>query len=583
MEQTQAQSGIIPTSSGQPIGQAHGLGNEEVEFISRYVFDPGLFVEEIFNTKYDIWQQRAADALLKDHFVTIRSGNGVGKTFFEASILWWFLMTRYMAQIPCTANSAVQLKSVLWSQVARLQYQSEYLMKRARVTEDMVQVTGYEKAWFAVARTAQNNKGDVQESLQGFHGEFVLFLVDEASGVPDKTMDALESAATGEDSYGLMCSNATRRSGLFFRSWHQDRNIWHGIHVKHKDTTRVSPKFVERMEKRYGGKDTNGYKIRVLGEFPRQSDMGLLSDTAYDSPEVQMHGLLPDQITGDVRMSVDPAGDAPESDACTMGLRIGQAICEIRENRSMDLSQIADQLVGWAIEVTGRRRSLGMFHQKTIPVFIDVIGLGIGLAQELERRQQEHNEEFGGHLIKTAEGQPDQYSNPWVVNPIRVNVGKSGTKPEDLSEDPDLPEAAGASGREIYLNLRAELFCYLADLIRFKRVLILQPMDLLKEDMCGLQKEYASNGKIKIQSKKEFRLLNDGRSTDWGDAAVLLFVDDIGADPEIDPYDQDTASRLMSINVDDSSEGLAKKNPLMRELQSVLLSNGQVSGGLDGF
>ena len=566
----------------QDAGQAR-LGDEEAQFISKYVFDPGLFVEEIFNTRYDPWQQYAADALLRDHFVTIRSGNGVGKTFFEATILWWFLMTRYMAQIPCTANSAVQLKSVLWSQVARLQYQSDYLVQRARVTEDMVQVVGYEKAWFAVARTAQNNKGDVQESLQGFHGEFVLFLVDEASGVPDKTLDALESAATGEDSYGLMCSNATRRSGLFFRSWHQDRDIWSGIHVKHENTTRVSPKFVTRMEKRYGGKNTNGYKIRVLGEFPRQSDMGLLSEVSFDASEVQMHELSADQIHGDVCMSVDPAGDAPEADACTMGLKIGKAIVEIRENRSMDLSQVADQLVGWAFVVTAQRLNLGLFKQTTIPVFIDVIGLGIGLAQELERRQQDHNEEFGGNVIKTPEGQSDQFENPWVLNPIRVNVGKAATKPEEEENDLDLPEAAGASGREIYLNLRAELFCHLADLIRFKRIMILEQMDMLREDLCGLQKEYTTNGKIKIQSKKEFRSLNDGRSTDWGDAAALLFVDDVGAEPEVDPYDADVALYLMKQNVDTSSEGLAQKNPLMRELKNVLPMEGEGLEGFDGL
>ena len=557
-------------------GQSPYNPDEEAEFLAPYVFHPDRFAREIFDVKFDPWQERAANKLLSDHFVTVRSGNGVGKTFFEAMIIYWFLTTRHMAQIPCTANSAQQLKNILWSNLSRMRFQSEYLQRRTRVTEDMVQVVGYEKAWFAVARTSQNSKGEVIEALQGFHGDYILFVVDEGSGVHDKSLDALESAATGEDSYGLMCSNATRRQGLFFRSWHRDRDLWGRVHVKPEDTTRVSDAFKARMRRKYGGENTNGYRIRVLGEFPKQSDMGLLSESAYDHEEVQIRGERAEleNLSGDVTFSCDPAGDAAESDSATIGIRIGNAIYDIIDNRSMDLKTIGDQILGRALEIAQARRAQGHWNQRTIPCYIDVIGIGLGLVQYLERLRKEcvevlklirqHGQISSSMLAKLSEGQRDilmyVFDGDFIINPLRVNVGKAASKPLDPEKEQEYdplmdelpPEMTGASGKEIYQNLRSQLFCYIADEISFQRVQICRDFEMLREDLTSLQKQYTTSNKVKIQSKKEFRSQNDGRSTDFGDAAVLLFVEDIGKDIEMFDHNPEAAIGILEQNLDGS-------------------------------
>lgn len=559
-------TGVSPFDPGQ-----------EAEFLAPYIFSPERFAREILDIKYDPWQQRASDKLLTDHFVTVRSGNGPGKTFFEATIIFWFLITRHMAQIPCTASTATQLKTVLWSNLSRMRFRSDYLQKRTRITEDMVQVIGYEKAWFAVARTAQNTSGEVVEALQGFHGDFVLFVVDEASGVPDKALDALESAATGSDSYGLMCSNATRRQGMFFRSWHKDAHLWSGVHVKPQDTTRVTDAFRKRMEEKYGGRNTNGYRIRVDGEFPKQSDMGLLSEEAYDHPEVQVRGDRADIgfLRGDVTFSCDPAGDAPESDAATIGIRIGNAIYEIAANHSMDLESIGDQILGRAMEIALARKAQGLWDQRTIPCYIDVIGIGLGLAQLLERKRRECIEvlkvvqRFGSispeAVNELSESERELltyvFDGDFIINPLRVNVGGGASKPLKADEADDYdptydelpPELTGASGREVFQNLRAQLFCYVANEISSRRIQICQHYPLLREDLTSLQKSYATNNKIKIQSKKEFRNLNEGRSTDFGDAAVLLFVEDVGKDIDTFEYDADSSIGVFGANLDPAS------------------------------
>ena len=589
--QSQSQSPTpldIPAPETSPIdtGVSPISADEEANFIATYVFSPEQFARDIFNIKYDPWQTRAADKLLSEHFVTVRSGNGVGKTYFESTIIFWFLTTRHMAQIPCTANSAMQLKNVLWSNLSRLRFQSEYIQKRTRVTEDMIQVVGYEKAWFAVARTAQNAKGEVIEALQGFHGDYVLFVVDEASGVPDKALDSLESAATGEDSYGLMCSNATRRQGLFFRSWHKDRDLWGQVHVKPEDTTRVSGAFRARMRRKYGGEETNGYRIRVLGEFPKQSDMGLLSEEHYDHPDVQIrgHGAELESLPGDVTFSCDPAGDAAESDSATIGIRVGNAIYDISDNRSMDLKTIGDQILGRAMEIAQARRGQGMWNQKTIPCYIDVIGIGLGLAQYLERLRRESIEvlkrvqQFGNisaELIRSLTEVEREllvyiFDGDFILNPLRVAVGGAASKPIKAEDEEDFdptfdelpPELTGASGKDVYHNLRAQLFCYVADEITFQRIQICRELEMLREDLTALQKSYMTNNKIKIQSKREFRAQNDGRSTDYGDAAVLLFVEDVGKAIDTFEHNPDAALAAFGVNLNHGTAAATVYSPL---------------------
>ena len=544
---------------------------EEAFFLAPYIFSPDRFAREIFDIKYDPWQVSASEKILTDHFVTVRSGNGPGKSFFASTIIFWFLCTRHMAQIPCTASTGQQLKNVLWSNLSRLRFKSEYLQKRTHITEDMVQIVGYEKAWFAVARTSQNAKGEVIEALQGFHGDFVMYVVDEASGVPDKSLDSLESAATGEDSYGIMLSNATRRQGMFFRSWNKDRDLWGRVHVKPEDTTRVTEAFRARMRRKYGGEDTNGYRIRVLGEFPKQSDMGLLSEQAYDHPGVQIRDERAElrNISGDVTFSCDPAGDAAESDSATIGIRVGDVIFEITDNRSLDLQTIGDQILGRALEIAQARREQGLWDQRTIPCYIDVIGIGLGLVQHLERLRRECIEvlkkirqygQISSSLVadlteKERELLRYVFGGDFIINPLRVNVGGSASKPpkpeEDENYDPtfdDLPpELSGASGREVFQNLRAQLFCYVAGEISFQRIKIAQDYEMLREDLTTLQKSYMTNNKTKIQSKQEFRSQNDGRSTDFGDAAVLLFVEDVGK--AIEGFDHDPESALVIVGV----------------------------------
>ena len=151
-----------------------------------YKKNPVLFFNEALMFQPDEWQKKAAFDIAEYSKVTIRSGQGVGKTEFEAAVLLWFISCFPFARVVATAPTRQQLHDVLWSEAAKWQSKSPLLSGMLRWTKTRVYMTGMEKRWFAVARTATK-----PENMQGFHEDNMLFIVDEASGVADSIMEAI--------------------------------------------------------------------------------------------------------------------------------------------------------------------------------------------------------------------------------------------------------------------------------------------------------------------------------------------------------------------------------------------------------
>lgn len=91
-----------------------------------YQRDPVLFAKEVVGYEADVWQ---ADTLrdLADpdcRRVSVRSGQGVGKTATEAIALLWFLSCFPFARVVATAPTRQQLNDVLWSEIAKWQASS---------------------------------------------------------------------------------------------------------------------------------------------------------------------------------------------------------------------------------------------------------------------------------------------------------------------------------------------------------------------------------------------------------------------------------------------------------------------------
>ena len=78
---------------------------EVIDAILHYKDHPVAFVEEIVGAELDDLQKNILERLVEHHFIAIRSGSGIGKTFLLSMASLWFLFTRPKSKVPTTAPS----------------------------------------------------------------------------------------------------------------------------------------------------------------------------------------------------------------------------------------------------------------------------------------------------------------------------------------------------------------------------------------------------------------------------------------------------------------------------------------------
>ena len=89
--------------------------------IPRYRRSPELFALEVCRFQPDEWQKAVFADIAKYPKVSVRSGQGVGKTGCEAILCLWFLSCFPYSRVVATAPTKQQLNDVLWAEVSKWQ------------------------------------------------------------------------------------------------------------------------------------------------------------------------------------------------------------------------------------------------------------------------------------------------------------------------------------------------------------------------------------------------------------------------------------------------------------------------------
>lgn len=250
-----------------------------IEALDPYIDDPVGFAFDVVKMTPTKQQQEFMRAVAENRRTSVRSGHGIGKTRAEAVLAWWFLLTRPFAVIPATAPSSHQLYDILWKElqvVYRLLPQAFSDMFDYSSTR--IWCRGFKASWYLQARTARPDNPD---SIQGFHGEHLLVLIEEASGVHEKVFETLEGALTEEDNRMLLVGNPTRTSGYFYDTHHTHKNEWATFKFSSLDSPLYTKEQAASLRSRYGT-HSNVYRIRVLGEFPLAEPDQLIPTSALE-------------------------------------------------------------------------------------------------------------------------------------------------------------------------------------------------------------------------------------------------------------------------------------------------------------
>ena len=249
-------------------------------FIERYGAHQGglgilLFAHEILGITMDKWQ---IDLLFQfgegNRGISVAACHGPGKTAAAAVCIVYSLIFRFPLRAVATAPSRGQIEGAMMSEIVKwISKLPPELANLLEVKSMSVTLKAAPKRSYFEARTARPEN---PEALQGIHEDegYVFLLVDEASGVHEKIFESAGGSMSGENCQTMLLSNPTRTSGFFFDTHHKDADNWFTISISHKDSTRVTDAFVDEMRRRYG-EDSNTFRVRALGQFPR-SDLDAL-------------------------------------------------------------------------------------------------------------------------------------------------------------------------------------------------------------------------------------------------------------------------------------------------------------------
>lgn len=469
--------------------------------IKRYQRNPLAFAKEMFgfnpsNQQRDLFielgklvsakMKRDEDLPLTDEEVqyvakrgiSVRSGKGTGKDASAAIIGYWFLFCFFGSKTYLLAPSLDNLKSNLIAEMSLWRGKRNGAERQCKIAEELDLMTtscrmkrdeDQGKNWFIASNSAGPHLPEDQQAevLHGKHARYMMFIMDEASGIPDAVFKPLDTTLTDPVNFIILIWNPTRRSGFAYNTHFDptETKYWVNLHWNAEQSDMITPEQIFYLKDKYG-EDSNQYRVSVLGEPPTMDDGSLIPyEWAMDATNLRFQ----EQDDDPVIMGVDVARKG--KDKSIILVRKGPRVLEIEELSNIDTVELSRWVAMRAAD----------WRPKAI--YIDSCGLGIGVVDELNRQQ--------------------------VPNVYPVNVGRATSNP-----------------RKFHL-LRDELWWKLRE--RFEKGLISLaecPDKELISEISSIQYDIKDNGKIKVESKMDMRNRNMP-SPNKGDALMMtMMIDD---------------------------------------------------------
>jgi phage terminase large subunit len=389
------------------MSQPYNVVSTIAALLELYIDDPVAFVQDILGAEPDDWQKEVLMDLANYPRVSVRSGQGVGKTALEAWAVIWFLSCRPNPKVICTAPTRAQLTDVLWAEIGKWLERSK-VKNILKWTKTKVYMIGREERWFATMRTATK-----PENMQGFHEDYMLFIVDEASGIADPIMEAILGTLSGQENKLLMCGNPTRTSGVFYDSHNKDREHYRVHKVSSLDSKRTNKQNIEMLIRKYGA-DSDVVRVRVYGEFPKaEPDAFIPLELAETATEFEVE---PSGDTLDIGVDVARFGD----DETVIAPRIGMKVFDLVTHHKQDTTYTTGTILATIRDYLKKFK-----HIKNVRIKIDDDGVGGGVTDQLKEIINEKGldyEVYPIHNNSTAENAEDDehYNNLGTENWARV-------------------------------------------------------------------------------------------------------------------------------------------------------------------
>lgn len=385
---------------------------------ARWRDDPAGFCSTILGL--EPWS-RQTDMLegIRDHqFGAVAAGRKVSKSCSIACAALWFYSSFENARVVLMSTTARQVDEILWTEVRQLKEGSGRCVKCRRddphgpkPCPHSAQITGDLKLLARSGLKSHDFRSIVgyttrdPVAAQGTSGYNLLYLVDEASGVADTTIDALEGNCAGGGRLWLL-GNPNKARGRFADAHLKKDAGFFAMRISSEESPNVvegrviipglaTRDYIERMRKTWG-ENSALYKIHVRGEFVLGEDGKAISVALIAEATERWHET---EATGRLQIGLDPAGEGGQGDETTFAARRGRKHVHLSAHLGLDENGILAEL----LQIVGKLRAPG-----EVPVVaVDSEGsIGAPLYGVLKRYAYEHPGSFEVVRVRASQLMP---------------------------------------------------------------------------------------------------------------------------------------------------------------------------------
>lgn len=325
------------------------IGVERLEFPDPlYRDNPVGFFTQVLGV--EPWS-RQIDILnaVRDHpRVAIASGHKIGKSACAGGLALWYFASWPDARVVMTSTTSRQVDQILWREIRMLRARSGRCLdcKAQDPAGLVIPVPCPHSALLdgdqgELARTGLKSRSDFREivgftareaeAVAGISGRNLLYIIDEASGVPDLIFEAIEGNRAGGARI-VMFGNPTRNEGEFFEAFHGKSKLYFTLRVSSEETPNVASgeilvpglatrEWIQEKAEEWGP-DSPMYAVRIKGNHATSEEGKIFSLHAIAEAQLRWLDTLE---AGRLYIGVDPAGESGSGDEaafiCRRGMR----------------------------------------------------------------------------------------------------------------------------------------------------------------------------------------------------------------------------------------------------------------------
>lgn len=368
-----------------------------------YREDPVRYFRDVLGVEPWSKQIEIIEAVRDFSRVAVASGHKVSKSHTAAGIALWHYCSWPDARVIMSSTTARQVDQILWRELRMMRARSGRCV-RCKAADPDGHVIGTPCEHSALidgdlgdlARTGLKSRDFREvvgftareaEAVAGISGNRLLYLIDEASGVPDLIFEAIEGNRAGGAKIVLF-GNPTRNEGEFFDAFHSKSALYKTFHVSSEETPNVIERRVvipglatyEWVEEKKieWGEDSPIYSVRIKGKFAVHEAGRIFSLHAIEQAQQRWYET---PASGRLFVGVDPAGESGMGDETAFCVRRGLKQLALRTILGLNEQQILVhvlQLIGehkvpreTPVVVIDREGSIGSKLNTALRNFLD--------------------------------------------------------------------------------------------------------------------------------------------------------------------------------------------------------------------